>query len=144
MSYYVSPFNFNFVTKQIEVDAGVRKINCMELYDACKEAQASEEGMAYDKLATGSGLNSLGDGLRIGLTVELSAQWQLRFATGNYAVKILNGNLLGGLDDDPIAYSAGVQAVMVQSVAATVVSTSNINALTDAQAAQLALIPALL
>ncbi len=115
MSYYVAPFTFQFGTTLIEVDSGVTDVDCSALYDAIKLAQASEEGIIYDRIGSGTGLNTLGPGVQTGLTVELLGNWQLKFPTGNYIARVAGGNLIGGPSDDPIAYSAGVQALLIQS-----------------------------
>ena len=123
MSYYVAPFTFQFGTTLIEVDSGVTDVDCSALYDAIKLAQASEEGIIYDRIGSGTGLNTLGPGVQTGLTIELLGNWQLKFPTGNYIARVAGGNLIGGPSDDPIAYSAGVQALLIQSANSTVVST---------------------
>lgn len=124
MSYYIAPFTFNFDTSLIDIDAGVTDIDCNVLYDAIKLAQASEEGILYDRIGKGSGLDQLGPGVQVGITVELLGSWQLNFAAGNYVARVAGGNLIGGPGGDPIAYSAGVQALLIQSANSTVVSTS--------------------
>ena len=136
MSYYVAPFTFNFQTDQINIDSGAVDIDCLGLYDSCKLAQASEEGIIYNRIATGSGLASLGPGVQVGLTVELLGSWQLRFPAGNYIARIAGGNLVGGPGGDPIAYTAGVQTLLIQAAASTVVTTGG-SALTPAESAQL-------
>jgi hypothetical protein len=73
-------------------------------------------------IGAGSGLNDLGDGVQVGLTVELLGNWQIKFPAGNYIAKVSGGNLIGGPAGDPIAYSAGVQTLLIQSAASTVVS----------------------
>ena len=123
MPYYVAPFTFQFSTTQIEVDNGVVDVDCNALYDAIKLAQASEEGIIYDRIGSGSGLKGLGPGVQVGLTVELLGTWQLKFTAGNYIARVAGGNLIGGPSDDPIAYSAGVQALLIQSANSTVVTT---------------------
>jgi hypothetical protein len=50
--------------------------------------------------------------------------WQLCFPPGNYIAKVAGGNLIGGIAGDPIAYSAGVQTLLIQSAASTVVTVS--------------------
>ena len=122
MSFYSAPFTFDFVTSLINVDVGYVSIDCIYLYNACKLAQASEEGIIYDRIGAGSGLNDLGGGVSVGLTVELLGNWQLKFPAGNYIAKVSGGNLIGGPAGDPIAYSAGVQTLLIQSAASTVVS----------------------
>lgn len=123
MPHYVAPYTFNFVTARITVDTGVTDVDCMELYDAIKEAQATEEGIIYDRIGKGSGLDELGPGVQVGLTVELLGAWQLKFPDGNYVARVAGGNLIGGPGGDPIAYSAGVQTLLIQSAASTVVLT---------------------
>jgi len=49
--------------------------------------------------------------------------WQLRFPSGNYVARVAGGNLVGGPSGDPIAYTAGVQTLLIQSAASTVVTT---------------------
>lgn len=124
MSVYIAPFTFRFEQSKIDVDSGVTDIDCGSLYSAAKLAQASEEGIVYERLAAGSGLVSLGPGVQVGLTVELLGPWQLRFPEGNYVARVAGGNLVGGPSGDPIAYTAGVQALLIQSAASTVVNAS--------------------
>jgi hypothetical protein len=122
MSFITGSYTFNFVTSIIDVESGVSDVDCGDLYLACKLAQASEEGIIYGRIASGSGLVSLGQGVQVGLTVELLGAWQLRFASGNYVARVAGGNLVGGPGGDPVAYSAGVQTLLIQSAASTVVT----------------------
>jgi hypothetical protein len=122
MAYYSAPFTFDFVTSRIDVDAGVDDVDCATLYTAIKAAQASVEGIIYDRIGRGSGLNNLGPGVQVGLTVEVLGNWQLRFPAGNYIARIAGGNFIGGPGGDPIAYTAGVQTLLIQSAASTVVT----------------------
>jgi hypothetical protein len=122
MAYYAAPFTFDFVTSRIDVDAGVNDVDCATLYAAVKAAQASEEGIIYDRIGRGSGLNNLGPGVQVGLTVEVLGAWQLRFPAGDYVARIAGGNFIGGPGGDPIAYTAGVQTLLIQSAASTVVT----------------------
>lgn len=121
--YYAAPFTFNFATHLIEVDGGTVDVTCDQIYDALKEAQASEVGIIYDRIGKGSGLDTLGPGVQVGITVELLGAWQLKFPNGNYIARIAGGNLIGGPGGDPVAYSAGVQTLLIQSAASTVVTT---------------------
>lgn len=122
MSYYAAPFTFNFGLELIEVDSGVSDVDCIDLYGAIKLAQASEEGIIHDQVGRGSGLASLGSGVQVGLTVELLGTWQISFPTGNYIARVAGGNLVGGPGGDPIAYTPGVQTLLIQSAASTVVT----------------------
>lgn len=122
MPYYLAPYTFDFDQSIIAVDEGVADVDCGDLYLACKLAQASEEGIQYERVAAGSGLVALGVGVQVGLTVALLGAWQLRFADGNYVARVAGGNLVGGPGGDPIAYSPGVQTLLIQSAASTVVT----------------------
>ena len=122
MAYYAAPFTFDFVTSRIDVDVGVADVDCATLYAAVKAAQASEEGIIYDRIGRGSGLNNLDPGVQVGLTVEVLGAWQLRFPAGDYVARIAGGNFIGGPGGDPIAYTAGVQTLLIQSAASTVVT----------------------
>lgn len=122
MAFYSAPFTFDFGTALIQVDAGTTDFDVIELYAAVRDAQASEEGVLYGRIAAGSGLVALGGGVQVGITVELLESWQLRFAEGAYIARVTAGNLVGGPGGDPIAYSAGVQTLLIQSAASTVVT----------------------
>ena len=123
MPYHIAPFTFDFEASLIYIDEGVPDILCIPLYTAIKAAQASEEGIIYDRIGKGSGLTVLGPGVQEGITVKLLGTWQLKFPAGNYIARVAGGNLVGGPGDDPIAYSPGVQTLLIQSAAATVVMT---------------------
>lgn len=100
-------------------------LTCQELIDAIRTEEASASGIVYPQIATASGKESLGEGVYVGMTVNLIPPWQVKFWTGNYIAKVSGGNLVGGISGDPIAYSAGVQVLLVQSAASTVVVTSD-------------------
>lgn len=124
MSVYLAPFTFDFTTSQILVDGGTVNINCTALWTAIKQAQMSVEGIIYPLIASGSGLKTLSPGVQAGLTVSLLGNWQLKFPAGSYVATVGGGNLIGGLGDVPVAYSAGVQVSRILSAAATVVTSS--------------------
>jgi hypothetical protein len=122
MSFYQAPFTIDFVEDCIEIDAGVTDIEVIPLWTTIKAAQSSEEGIIHERIAIGSGLNTLAAGVQTGLTVELLGDWQICFPAGNYVARVGGGNLIGGPGGDPIAYSAGVQTLLIQSAASTVVT----------------------
>jgi cell division GTPase FtsZ len=139
MIYTVTPFTFDFSSEIIQIEEGETNVDCGELYAACREAQASEEGVIYEKIAEGSGLVELGPSVQVGLTILLLRDWQLRFPPGNYNALVAGGNLVAEAAS-PFAYSPGVRIVNIQSAASTVVSVSTGSGLSPQQAAQLAAI----
>ena len=111
-------------------------VTIQELINSIAEAEATEQGILHDEIADREGKTDLGGGVTVGITVELLGNWQLKWPTGNYVAKVTEGNLVGGPSDDPIAYSAGVQQLVIQSAASTIVTTGG-SALTSEETARL-------
>ena len=114
---------FDFQNTLIEITSPQTEVIIQDLIDEIRTVESSEQGIAYAKIANASGKESLASGVNVGITVELQNGWQLHFWTGSYTATIKDGNLVGGLAGDPIAYTADVQVVLIQSAAATIVST---------------------
>jgi hypothetical protein len=108
----------------IEVTAPQNAVDVQTLLNSIRAEEASERGIVHDEISKASGKESLGEGVQIGVTVELLGNWQVHFWPGNYIGKIAGGNLVGGPAGDPVAYSAGVQVLLIQSAASTVVTSS--------------------
>lgn len=134
-------YSFDFDEEIIDITSPQTEVDVQELIDAIRTAEAGELGIQYDKIADASGKESLGEGVSVGITVELLGDWQLRFWSGSYIAKIAGGNLVGGPSGDPIAYSAGVQVLLIQSAASTIVETGG-SALTETESNQLMGLPA--
>lgn len=113
---------FDYLNSLINITTPQNTLSCQDLINAIRDKEASVEGIYYPQIATASGKEDLGSGVAVGLTVNLLSPWQVKFWSGNYIAKIAGGNLVGGIDGDPVAYSAGVQVLLVQSAASTVVS----------------------
>ncbi len=126
---------FDHDQKLINITEPQDTLDCQALIDAIRTEEASDRGIVHPQIATASGKEDLGDGVFVGMTVNLISPWQVKFWPGNYIAKIAGGNLVGGISGDPVAYSAGVQVLLIQSAASTVVVTSD--GLNSAQAALL-------
>ncbi len=129
-------YSVDFASSLIEVTYPRAEVAMQDLIDAIRDAESSEQGITYGQIARASGKESLGADVSVGITVELLGDWQLHFWPGNYIAKVAGGNLVGGPGGDPIAYSAGVQVLLIQSAASTVVATGGggaVGALTQAQ-----------
>ena len=123
---------FDFQNTLIEITSPQTSVEIQDLINEIRTAESTTEGIAYPKIANASGKESLSAGVTVGITVELQNGWQLHFWVGAYTASITGGNLAGGPAGDPIAYSAGVQIVLVQSANATIVSTGG-SSLTQAE-----------
>jgi hypothetical protein len=122
----VGVFTFHFEESCIVVEPGVAEgglfeVSCSQIYDACQQAQASSEGVVFGVIASASGYANLTPDVQVALTVELLGDWHICFDAGMYQVRILGGNLTGG-QNGPVAYTPGVQVVMVQSASALVLN----------------------
>ena len=113
---------FDHTQHLINITSPQDTLTCQDLINAIRDEEASITGIWYPQIAKASGKEDLGAGVEIGITVELVSPWQVKFWSGNYIAKISGGNLVGGLGGDPVAYSAGVQVLLVQSAASTIVT----------------------
>jgi hypothetical protein len=111
--------------KQILVTSPQSDVLVQNLIDFIRAAEDDEEGIVVPQIAAASGKESLGGSVATGITLELLDDWQLKFWTGSYTATISGGNLIGGISGDPVAYTAGVQVVIIQSAASTIVVTGS-------------------
>jgi len=112
---------FNYYTQIIDITYPQTDVDSQELINYIRNAEFDNIGLAYPKICDASGKENLGGGVITGITIYLYPNWQIRFWEGNYTAKITGGNLLGGLNDNPIAYVPGVQVIIIQSASSTLV-----------------------
>ena len=112
----------NYYTQIIDITSPQTTVVVQDLLNLIRDSEDSFLGMAHPKIADATGKDDLGGGVQTGITITLYPDWQLRFWSDNYTATISGGNLVGGLGGDPIAYTAGVQVVLFQSAASTLVS----------------------
>ena len=132
---------FDFINSIVNITEPQVIVNIQELLNDIRSAEETESGIQYPKIANASGKESLGGGVSVGVTVELLGDWQLKFWETGGIVKISGGNLVGGPGGDPIAYTPGVQALLIQSAAGTVVTVSTGSGLSAEESAKLMALP---
>jgi hypothetical protein len=115
----------DWTSKQILVTSPQTDVLIQDLIDFIRAAEDDVEGIVVPQIASASGKDSLGGSVATGITLELLDDWQLKFWAGSYTATISGGNLIGGISDDPVAYTAGVQVVIIQSAASTMVVTGS-------------------
>lgn len=135
--------NVDYQDELIYVTSPQTDVLVQDLVDAIRDAEYTEEGICYPKIADASGKQSLGEGVQVGITLELLDNWQVKFWDGNYIAKVSGGNLVGGPGGDPIAYSAGVQVLLIQSAASTIIDLGSVAGLSEEQSTQLFSLPTL-
>jgi|PlaIllAssembly_1097288.scaffolds.fasta_scaffold03461_4 hypothetical protein len=126
-------YDYDFANQIIDIPYGITEVLISTLISDIRDAEATAQGIGYGQIAGASGKESLGGSVSVGVTVNLLDNWQIRFAEGNYIAKVAGGNLVGGPAGDPIAYSSGVQVLLLQSAASTIVFQSTGSGLSQEQ-----------
>jgi len=116
---------FDYTNKKIQITSPQTDVDIQTLYDEIREAEVTNTGITYPEICAASGKEDLGNSVAVGITLELLGNWQIEFYEDNYIAKISGGNLVGGIAGDPVAYTAGVQVLLIQSAASTVVVTGS-------------------
>lgn len=96
-----------------------------DLINAIRDEEASDKGIQYPKIADAEGKIDIGGGVVGDITITLLDIWQIKHTAGSYQALLKGGQVVGGLGGNPIAYVAGVQVKMIQSLAGTIVATGS-------------------
>jgi hypothetical protein len=115
----------DWTNKQIQILSPQTDVLVQDLVDFIRTQEAGNTGITFDQIVQASGKDSLGGVVSTGITCNLLDEWQLKFWSGSYVATISGGNLIGGIAGDPVAYTAGVQVVIIQSAASTIVITGS-------------------
>lgn len=107
----------------IHVLAPQTEVIVQDLYNYLSDIMQSLVGMNYDDICYATGKDPLDEDVITGITLTLYSPWQLRFWDGSYIAIVKGGNLTGGLDGDPIAFTPNVQVMVIQAVSSTIVQT---------------------
>lgn len=120
--------NFDFYNSIITVPSPDTSITIQELIDEIRDAEDGDLAMSYGHIADAYGKQDLGSGVKVGITLVLMSPWRVAFAARSgpetASCRIDGGNLVGGLDNNPIAPTAYTQVTMANSSSATI-STPN-------------------
>lgn len=137
-------FIFDHNTHLIHVEAYQTDILVQDLHDSIRDEEYTlTPGMQDSKIADASGKDDLGGGVYTGITLKLISPWQVKYwedpiyYPAGYIAKISGGNLIGGYNDDPVAYTAGVQVLLIQSASSTIIDMSGITDWTDDEKKQI-------
>ena len=119
-------YTFDFVNSLIDVVSPQTTVTCQDLYNAICQEQASSTGICFEPIGTASGKQTIATGTQVGITIQLLYNWQLNFYSGNYVAYVTGGNLVANNSAGAVAFTAGVQVVLVQSAASTLISDTSI------------------
>jgi len=120
--------DFDFYNSIITIPSPDTSITIQELIDGIRDMEDEPIAMAYGHIADAYGKQDLGNGVKVGISLVLMSPWRVAFAARSgpdtVSCRIDGGNLVGGLDNNPIAPTAFTQVTMANSSSATI-STPN-------------------
>lgn len=120
--------DFDFYNSIITVLSPDTSVTIQELIDGIRDIEDESIAMAYGHIADAYGKQDLGSGVKVGITLVLMSPWRVAFEArpgpDTVSCRIDGGNLVGGLDSNPIAPTAFTQITMANSSSATL-STPN-------------------
>ena len=120
--------NFDFYNSIITIPAPDASITIQELIDGIRDIEDEYIAMPYGHIADAYGKQDLGNGVKVGISLVLMSPWRVAFEARSgpdtVSCRIDGGNLVGGLDNNPIAPTAFTQVTMANSSSATI-STPN-------------------
>jgi len=94
-------YGFDFEDQRIDIDDEIAKESVERLWRAIQEAQASSVGIVFPEIATGSGLDTLSDGITTYLTVKLLDEWEINTLRVTGKFEVAGGNLIRADGEDP-------------------------------------------
>jgi hypothetical protein len=115
---------FDFYNSIITVPSPDTSITIQELIDEIRNTEDElSPAMAYGHIADAYGKQDLGNGVQVGITLVLISPWRIAFEARpdgeTISCRIDGGNLVGGLNGNPIAPTANTQITMANSSSAT-------------------------
>jgi len=127
----ISNYSVDFVNKKIRATGSRDAFTCQEVADIICTEEATTDGIRLVPFAAITGLVTLSSGVQTGLTVNL-IDWQVSWGAGSVAQAfITDGNLVGGIANDPVEDISGGPQVTINLSAAATVITTNVPTATD-------------
>ncbi len=110
-------YGFDFEDTRIDIDATLDTLEVEDLYEAIKDAQGSEQGMAYNTIANGEGLATLSAGIQTFLTVTLLSTWEINTLKSSGKFEVRGGNLIRQDGSDPFRDNSSITYIAFLSQA---------------------------
>lgn len=107
--------NVDYYNQVVYITSPTTTVTVQEIYDAMREAEDTDEGIAFgslvktvtDGFVDGEGEADLGGGFATVLTITLDANWYIEFWDGVSLGTINDGNISGGKDSRPVRCAVG-------------------------------------
>lgn len=111
------------ITNEIHLQNTIADILVQDLLNACRAAEASPQGVAFDSMVSASGKETLGSGVSVGITLQLLGTWKLYSTKGSGVLTVLGGNLVKPDGSSPFRPNNNITHVNVLSASSTIVTT---------------------
>ena len=99
-------YGFDFADQRIDIDATVDSMLVGDLWAAVKFVQSTVQGVAYNRIAIGSGSDTLGTGVATFLTVTMLDNWEINTLKSSGKFEVTGGNLIRADQADPFRDNA--------------------------------------
>jgi hypothetical protein len=109
---------------EVQIDAAYTDLTVQESYDAIREAEATEIGMAYPILAKGSGKETLSPEVSTGITVQFLDNVFLRSKKTDGLFRFYGGNGIKENGDAPFVDNHDITQINITQAAGVIISTS--------------------
>ncbi|MBP9817230.1 right-handed parallel beta-helix repeat-containing protein [Candidatus Shapirobacteria bacterium] len=134
--------SFDFYNSVITVLSPDTSVTIQQLINGIRDTEDElVPAMSYGHIADAYGKQDLGGGVQVGITLVLQSPWRVAFEARSgpetVSCRIDGGNLVGGLDNNPIAPTAFTQVTMANSSSATLATpndTANLKYLIESMA----------
>jgi hypothetical protein len=120
------PIEFDKTNKFILITSPTTEVTIQDLYNAIKDYEDELRNIELATICLGAGKSDLGGSVFTAITLTLSSLWRVKFWNGVGVGIVKDGNLVGGVADQPIEPTGGTDTIIVNnSVGGTIAITGS-------------------
>ena len=103
----------DYTTKIILITTPTTDVTIQELVNAIRDSEDELEHLSYAKVIDAVGKADLGGSVTTAITLTLSSLWQIQFWCGVTLGMIKDGNIVGGVGDEPIKATGCADTILI-------------------------------
>lgn len=111
-------------TNIISITSPTTTVSIQELVDTIRDWEAELPNMTYGRVIDSVGKDDLSSGVTTGITMTLTALWQIQFWNGVIRGIIQGGNVVGGVGGVPVKNTGGADTILQLGAVATTIATT--------------------
>ena len=119
-------------TKIVSITSPTTSVTVQELVNTIRDWEDEQENLAYAHVIDAVGKADLGGGVTTGITMTLSALWQIQFWNGVTRGTLKDGNIVGGVGGVPIKNTGGNDTILQLGAVATTIAEGDAETIADA------------